>query len=415
MCRMICDDNSMSDTGTDDPQHPEAGTHAVWEARLITLYSNSDRTKIGWIEPLSVSAQGKPYRIREPKGRHNYWKGKTLTLIKPDGTMAGTGIAILGSDDARVFFAFQAFTVEAGWSYRIDEMLPGATYERTASGWKLPAAAVGNALQATRIDPTAVTRYGKVRKHDLLTAELFGELRSSIDTLTATRVTGSWSSRTNEAVAEINHDTGDNINYDPGMPYMMKRPEAAWEAKYGFICSHFPNLTVDPWVENDTDPKGPYVSVALATEARTAAPAYEAQLHAFCYTEDLQNNETWVSATRTCGYPVDSNAGTKLSRAADYYVKAHHAVSSASTFSSEGSGSGISSASFYAGSAETNDAGLLNDAFIKWDTKPGNAATLKGKKFGNLKVPPSPNVPPLPETLPLEYLGTVSKPPPSMT
>jgi hypothetical protein len=123
----------------------------------------------------------------EPKGRLNYWRGRTVTLTSPGGDTVYNDVPILGSDDDTLFFEAQAAAIGAGWTYTIYEMQPGAVYERVAGEWVLPADALGSDKRAKKLHPDVLTRYGYIRKQDHVTATLYSELRTGLDLLVATK------------------------------------------------------------------------------------------------------------------------------------------------------------------------------------------------------------------------------------
>jgi len=155
----------------------------VWEKRQITFQSG---VNISWVEPMSVLASGQDFKITEPRGRLNYWKGRTITLTSPDGATSFEDVPITGSDNDTIYFAAQASAVGAGWSYSIYEMLPGAVYQRTSGAWVLPTEAGGSDAKSKNVHPDTLTRYGFARKRDYVNATLYAELRTGLDLLSAT-------------------------------------------------------------------------------------------------------------------------------------------------------------------------------------------------------------------------------------
>lgn len=176
---------------------------AVIEKRLITS-GDATLVSIGWVEPLSTTWQGKPYRIREPRGYElNRWKGRRLRLTKPDATVIET--TILGNDDQTLFFADVGFAVASGTPYEIVDPPVGTIWQWSGNRWINP---VPDGCVERVPPPTSVRRYGRFWKGDYLTAALFNELYRAINALRRTKHLASWDSRADDAVPEENNDIG---------------------------------------------------------------------------------------------------------------------------------------------------------------------------------------------------------------
>lgn len=141
-----------------------------WHRRVID--SHPDHTSVGFSPALSFSASGRPYIIHEYKDLSR-WKGRTLNLREPDGTLHS--VTITGSDDTHLFFAAQSFTVAAGWTYTIDEPVVGYTYKKVATGygWEIPSGTDSRVSAAFPADPKHIPpdyleRHGRQQRGDII-------------------------------------------------------------------------------------------------------------------------------------------------------------------------------------------------------------------------------------------------------
>lgn len=201
----------ISGSGFTDP-------NAVIEKRLITS-SNSSAVTVSWSEPLTISAAGLQYRIQEPY-QLNRWKGRTLTLIDPSGTMHTT--TITGNSDDTIFFTpIVGVTVGSGfpdsdgnqlpWTYIVRDPLTGTIWKWSGSSWVKPTGAdtARNGVPTTGPAdflaaqngnlPTYVRRYGKAVIGDYFGEHLLNELQAAIQTLKYTMATGDFVANSSDA------------------------------------------------------------------------------------------------------------------------------------------------------------------------------------------------------------------------
>lgn len=174
------------------------------------------------IQSVGISPSvGNTYRIREPKYKLNRWQGRTVRLTKPDGTTVDA--TITHSDDTRIYFAelAGAATVAAGWSYRIIEHPTGTVWKRSGGAWVTPdGIAEGNYSRQQAIEPTIVTRYGRVQKADYVSPEQLDEMYVAEDAMRHRLFTAAWNTaednrhETLHGVSDVDYTTALDTNAD---------------------------------------------------------------------------------------------------------------------------------------------------------------------------------------------------------
>jgi hypothetical protein len=166
-------------------------THAGADhKRLITTHTG---TTVGWSEPITGLSGAKAYEFRETDGQRNRWKGRTLSLRKPDpanpGTVLTATVTIDGNDDETLFVPAVAFTIDDTTDYRIRDPRTGTVWRRVSGAWAIP----------TGVDPrspgpkfrkdqranlqTLVKRYGLPMLRDKLLLPNWEELYRAINAL----------------------------------------------------------------------------------------------------------------------------------------------------------------------------------------------------------------------------------------
>lgn len=170
---------------------------------------------------MPATAAGKNYRIREP-AELNRWKGRTLRFWVNGGTY---NVAITHSDDDTLYFADAGVTVTQGTYYEILEAQPGEVWQWSAasSAWAKPTGTDPRG-QPWRQDkrenlPTAVRRFGRMRRGDYITRTVLNQLYAGIDVLRWVRGSfDGWTSRSlanyNSGTPETNEKHNDIGSYD---------------------------------------------------------------------------------------------------------------------------------------------------------------------------------------------------------
>jgi len=120
----------MSGTDFGDPD-------AEIEKRLISSGDGTTGT-IGWVEPLSATATGKPYQIVEPMVL-NRWGGRKLRISKPDPdddtATLSEETTIDGNDNDTLFFGEISFPVDDTATYQIVDPHCGRVMRRSGGTW----------------------------------------------------------------------------------------------------------------------------------------------------------------------------------------------------------------------------------------------------------------------------------------
>ena len=172
----------------------------------ITSYTAGTQT-IGFDAISGFTPSGVTYQIREPAYELNRWKDAIVRITKGDGSTVD--VVITHNDDTRLYFAAQAFTIDAGMSYQIIRHAPGTVWLRDSGAWVKP---TGNDArtdtawpddQATLL-PTIATRYGRLMKGDYILPTLFSEMQAGINKLKWTAKSSTWTSRASAGTPEDN-------------------------------------------------------------------------------------------------------------------------------------------------------------------------------------------------------------------
>ncbi len=177
------------------------GVKVEFEAFQIPKYNAADQT---WTWENFTVHNGDAYRIIEPKYEINKWKGRTVTVTAPDGSIVLDEEPILYSDGNTLYFAVQADPVPVGSSFFINEKQPGV-YRWTGTEF-----VIATGTDAARVtvqtaydflpDPNAnnngwVKDYGIIEYGDLMHIQVLNELWKAITLLYDTRGGLSWTSR----------------------------------------------------------------------------------------------------------------------------------------------------------------------------------------------------------------------------
>jgi hypothetical protein len=209
-----------------------AGTMAdpyVWERRPITAQNvSTDTDPYVTVQPaFSATAEGRPYKIREPGGSSrgtilNTFKGRYLIVTKKsDGSKHRVKIDF--SDDHRLYWdPLEGLSVEAEDDYDIDEIEPGSVLQRKSdgennhNGWvktSTPDADQDDRGEDWKTDkfvgmllncPTIVRTFGRMRKADILTRKVHAEIYNGINALHWKKFGGAWDNFTCDDVYKCN-------------------------------------------------------------------------------------------------------------------------------------------------------------------------------------------------------------------
>lgn len=153
------------------------------------------------------------FRILEPKYRRNWFQGRKVTIINPDGETAT--VKITHHDRKTMWLAEELeFDIAPGATWRIEELDVGNVYVWDADGddfageWIEPSM-VSNprSLPLAHLLPKNDKTYGEVMAGDYLGGHVYQELYDAINALQWTYRDLNWSSRANPAIAENNHQS----------------------------------------------------------------------------------------------------------------------------------------------------------------------------------------------------------------
>jgi hypothetical protein len=190
---------------------------AIVEKRLITSSNNTGVTA-NWTEPLSVSASGKKYRIKEPY-RLNRYAHLPIILTDPNSVQYKT--TVTGNCGDRIFFTpvndsnGVPIVVGKGWSYDVIVPQTGTVYKRVSGQW-VEAKSIADAARtgvttpamfhsdSTENLPTYVKRYGLYMVGDAITVPLYNELYACFNVLRWFKGGGAWSGEAVDGTPENN-------------------------------------------------------------------------------------------------------------------------------------------------------------------------------------------------------------------
>ena len=136
----------------------------------------------------SSSTAGRTWTIREPTSLVlNKFKGRTVTITKSNLTTESA--VITHSDNTRLYLATALSEApSAGWTFSIDEPPTGTVWRRSSNIWNK----VGTYAQMRGLAPTAVRRYGMIRKNEYISAEMIEDLYTGLNYLIWTRGGVAW-------------------------------------------------------------------------------------------------------------------------------------------------------------------------------------------------------------------------------
>ncbi len=189
----------------------EVSIDGVWEKRpILSASCTISGVTITWTEPLSATANGQSWRIREPKYELSRWQQRTLSVgqivvIDDVPTLQSASVKITYSDNDTLFFDPLDFEIVAGALYTISEYDIGSVYRRMGGEW----VSTGNGEEdvvRTAVSspvpfhsnlrenlPTVVKRYGPVMKGDyVFYKEFFDQLYRAINSLIWILVDHTW-------------------------------------------------------------------------------------------------------------------------------------------------------------------------------------------------------------------------------
>jgi hypothetical protein len=139
------------------------------------------------------STSGKHWRIREPKFILNLHKDEPVKLTWADGH--SEDLIAQYSDDDTLWLPAATRPFEMGMSYQILKRKTGP-YVRSGGKW---------APDTSGLMPTVLKRYGYFMLGDIVTAQLFKELKLADDYQVDTIGDFGWTSRLDPNVPELNH------------------------------------------------------------------------------------------------------------------------------------------------------------------------------------------------------------------
>lgn len=212
----------------------------------------------------SAIAAGVTYQIREPAYMLNRWKDRTVTVTKAGNSETAT---IAYSDDKTLYFtSAMSMTVDNTCTYQINEARIGFVYERAGGAWA-QAADETKSIPIGR--PDHLTRYGRVRKGDVITSDLLTELYNAINELVWTKTSFGWTSKGNGVDDEDNEWALASPPLDTEIYYLafgdlQSVVNTQWDDGSGFtdngVAPRAFSYTYGGWVE-DIDAPGTYIWV----------------------------------------------------------------------------------------------------------------------------------------------------------
>lgn len=165
-------------------------------------------------------SSGDVYRIREPGTILNRYKGKKVRVTPTTGK--SFTLTIQYSDRDTLYFnptdVAQVGGFQDGWSFQIIEIYPGGVYQWSGTDWILP---TGNDSRGgVKFRPTAaenaadwVKDYGKIKKFDYISIDVFDELFTTINALIWTPGNVVWISRFDNNTPENNYQIARSLDW----------------------------------------------------------------------------------------------------------------------------------------------------------------------------------------------------------
>lgn len=193
--------------------------------RLITA-STATAVSISWAEALPSTADGRPYRIKEPYYL-NRWKDRTVKIVSTNpttGELETITATVTGNSADTLFFSpAMSWPIKKGDRFVIDDPQTGTVWKWNGSKWIVPSGSDTNRIgvptgvtpqdfkaNQTCNKPTQVKRYGRMMPGDNVDHPLFWNERFAVlNVLRWTRNGADWDAASSAGgTPDNNHKLG---------------------------------------------------------------------------------------------------------------------------------------------------------------------------------------------------------------